>query len=109
MADIATVITEYQERCTRLLQNATPDSVEQQAYARIIKAFHQNETGEPPDRSFRIAQDLAFEANSIEALPLAPQETLEKLAHVQRIVTRWAEDFKQDTRHTLVRFTFVEH
>src|SRR5213082_1797802 len=80
MTDIATIITEYQEQCTKHLQNATPDSDEHNAYSRISQAFQQNQTGEPAERSFRIAQALAFEANSIEALPLAPHEIHEQAA-----------------------------
>ncbi len=106
-SNLAHIITDYRERCAQHLQSATPDSDEDRAYSRILRVFDQNLTGELGDRSFRIAQALAFEANSIEALPLAPREVHAQAARVRKIVTKWAEDFKRDAGHSGLQFNFV--
>lgn len=106
-SDIAKIISEYRERCAQRLQGAAPGSEEDLAYTRILRAFDQNQTGEPFERSAKIALALAFEANSIQALRLAPRETHEQAARVRRIVSQWAEDFKRDTGHSDLQFNFV--
>lgn len=103
---ITTVIANYRERCVRHLQGATSESAEHLAYHLILQAFDQNQTGEPAERSLWIAQALAFQANSIEALASAPAEVHARTAKAREIVTQWAENFKHDTGHTLVSFTF---
>src|SRR5579871_1344666 len=97
-ADSAKIVSEYRERCMQRLQGATPGSDDDLAYTRILRAFDQ--PGGPFEGSAKIAWALAFEANSIQALPLAPREAHEQAARVRRIVAQWAEDFKRDTGHS---------
>lgn len=106
VTNISSIIRDYQTRCEQHLQVAKPGSDEQLAYDRILRAFTQNPAGDLGSRSVAIARALAFEANSIEALRLAPAEIHEQAKRVRKIVTQWANDFKRDAGHDGLVFTF---
>jgi len=102
----AKIITDYRERCARLLQGSAPDSAEYIAYSRILQAFDENQIGEPDFRSIKAVALLVSQANNMNVHPLAPPELKERMAKAHKIVTKWRKDFQRDAGHTGEELSF---
>jgi hypothetical protein len=83
--DFASIIADYRERCSHLLQEAEPGSAEQSAYSHILQAFDQDKDRPSNERVVGIPASLM---GFYRSLP-DPE--------VNTIIRQWSGNFIRDT------------
>ena len=96
-SNVNPIISDYQTRCTRLLNFADPSSAEYLAYSSILQALDQDQTAPPDRRVISIATALSEYSRVTSALDMGPPEAHAAAKKAREIIRKWALDFIHDT------------